>query len=257
MREQVERLQQPRHRAARPLAARRRRARAAHRADRPRPSWPARSPASSRRLAASTAPTSSFDSAAEADRDRAATRSEWRRSCVSCSTTRCGTRPTGTGVVGFGRPRERARSARRSPTPGLGIRRQTMPHIFEPFFTSDDRAQGAGLGLAIARELAERMSGRARRCAPAGRDHLHAGAAGMTAARARLLACAARARRGCGGRRGDSSSGARAPRPTTTRVQVRQVSSSAADAERRQVRPAPHLPRRGAGRGHGDVAVRR
>jgi len=42
---------------------------------------------------------------------------------------------------------------------GLGIKRTTMPHIFEPFFTSSDRAQGAGLGLAIARELAERMSG--------------------------------------------------------------------------------------------------
>ncbi|MBA2517168.1 MAG: HAMP domain-containing histidine kinase [Solirubrobacterales bacterium] len=41
---------------------------------------------------------------------------------------------------------------------GLGIRRQTMPHIFEPFFSSND-AHGAGLGLAIARELAERMSG--------------------------------------------------------------------------------------------------
>ena len=41
---------------------------------------------------------------------------------------------------------------------GLGIRRQTMPHIFEPFFSSND-AQGAGLGLAIARELAERMNG--------------------------------------------------------------------------------------------------
>jgi two-component system, OmpR family, sensor kinase len=43
---------------------------------------------------------------------------------------------------------------------GLGIRRQNMPHIFEPFFTSNDEAQGAGLGLAIARELAERMQGR-------------------------------------------------------------------------------------------------
>lgn len=42
---------------------------------------------------------------------------------------------------------------------GLGIKHQTMPHIFEPFFTSSDRAQGAGLGLAIARELADRMSG--------------------------------------------------------------------------------------------------
>jgi two-component system, OmpR family, sensor kinase len=43
---------------------------------------------------------------------------------------------------------------------GLGIRNQTMPHIFEPFFTSADGARGAGLGLAIARELAERMHGR-------------------------------------------------------------------------------------------------
>ena len=43
---------------------------------------------------------------------------------------------------------------------GLGIKRQNMPHIFEPFFSSDDDAQGAGLGLAIARELAERMQGR-------------------------------------------------------------------------------------------------
>jgi signal transduction histidine kinase len=44
---------------------------------------------------------------------------------------------------------------------GLGIKRQNMPHIFEPFFTSNEQAAGgAGLGLAIARELAERMHGR-------------------------------------------------------------------------------------------------
>jgi two-component system OmpR family sensor kinase len=43
---------------------------------------------------------------------------------------------------------------------GLGIKRQNMPHIFEPFFTSNEEVQGAGLGLAIARELAERMQGR-------------------------------------------------------------------------------------------------
>jgi two-component system, OmpR family, sensor kinase len=42
---------------------------------------------------------------------------------------------------------------------GLGIKRQTLPQIFEPFFTSSESAQGAGLGLAIARELAERMNG--------------------------------------------------------------------------------------------------
>jgi two-component system OmpR family sensor kinase len=43
---------------------------------------------------------------------------------------------------------------------GLGIKGQNMPHIFEPFFTSNEEAQGAGLGLAIARELADRMQGR-------------------------------------------------------------------------------------------------
>jgi signal transduction histidine kinase len=41
---------------------------------------------------------------------------------------------------------------------GQGIKRKVMPHIFEPYFTSDD-TQGAGLGLAIAHELAERMDG--------------------------------------------------------------------------------------------------
>ena len=42
---------------------------------------------------------------------------------------------------------------------GPGIHRSMLPHIFEPFITSDD-AQGSGLGLAIAHELAERMDGR-------------------------------------------------------------------------------------------------
>ena len=39
-----------------------------------------------------------------------------------------------------------------------GIRRQTLGRVFEPFFTSD--AQGSGLGLTIARELAECMDGK-------------------------------------------------------------------------------------------------
>jgi two-component system, OmpR family, sensor kinase len=41
---------------------------------------------------------------------------------------------------------------------GLGIKRALLGRVFEPFYTSDD-AQGAGLGLAIARDLAERMEG--------------------------------------------------------------------------------------------------
>jgi two-component system OmpR family sensor kinase len=42
---------------------------------------------------------------------------------------------------------------------GEGIDPQSLPRIFEPFFTADD-AQGSGLGLAIASELADCMSGR-------------------------------------------------------------------------------------------------
>lgn len=41
---------------------------------------------------------------------------------------------------------------------GPGITRAMLPHIFEPFVTSDDAA-GSGLGLAIAHELAGRMEG--------------------------------------------------------------------------------------------------
>ncbi len=41
---------------------------------------------------------------------------------------------------------------------GPGIVDAAADRVFEPFFTSDD-AQGSGLGLTIARELAERMSG--------------------------------------------------------------------------------------------------
>jgi signal transduction histidine kinase len=41
---------------------------------------------------------------------------------------------------------------------GPGIKRAEIERVFEPFYTSDD-AQGSGLGLTIARELAERMTG--------------------------------------------------------------------------------------------------
>ena len=66
--------------------------------------------------------------------------------------------PAGTGVQ-VSAARENGHVSLEVSDRGLGIKRQNMPHIFEPFFTSNEEAQGAGLGLAIARELAERMQG--------------------------------------------------------------------------------------------------
>jgi signal transduction histidine kinase len=79
---------------------------------------------------------------------------------------------------------------------GLGIKRQTMPHIFEPFFSSND-AHGAGLGLAIAVELAERMDGQARGRLRPGVDDVLAEAPGVSArARAGRPGARRRAARG-------------------------------------------------------------
>jgi two-component system OmpR family sensor kinase len=65
--------------------------------------------------------------------------------------------PPGTDVVvSAGRRDGRSRIGVGDFGPGIG--RTMLPHIFEPFVTSDDAA-GAGLGLAIAHELAERMDG--------------------------------------------------------------------------------------------------
>jgi signal transduction histidine kinase len=66
--------------------------------------------------------------------------------------------PSGTRiVVTAGRDNGRVRLAVRDD--GEGIETRSMPRIFEPFYTADDK-QGSGLGLAIASELAERMDGR-------------------------------------------------------------------------------------------------
>ncbi len=66
--------------------------------------------------------------------------------------------PAGTGIV-VSAARDDGHVRVEVSDSGHGIGRQTMPHIFEPFFSSDDGARGAGLGLAIARELAETMRG--------------------------------------------------------------------------------------------------
>jgi signal transduction histidine kinase len=66
--------------------------------------------------------------------------------------------PPGTNIfVSAARENGRLRLAVRDN--GLGIKRATLNRIFEPFYTSND-AQGSGLGLTIARELAEQMDGR-------------------------------------------------------------------------------------------------
>ena len=38
---------------------------------------------------------------------------------------------------------------RRSPTPASGSRREALPHVFEPFYTTKAVGEGTGLGLAI------------------------------------------------------------------------------------------------------------
>ena len=67
--------------------------------------------------------------------------------------------PPGTGIR-VATERVNGRAALSVTDAGQGIKRKLLPHIFEPFFTaSDDGSRGAGLGLAIAHELAEHMDG--------------------------------------------------------------------------------------------------
>ena len=78
---------------------------------------------------------------------------------------------------------------------GLGIRDQTMPHIFEPFFTSADGARGAGPGARDRARAGRADARRAHRRLAPGRDGVQAHAARMSRPLV-VLASRARARRG-------------------------------------------------------------
>ena len=166
---------QPRGRAARPLAPGGRRARAAAGADRRRPARARRRGGVHAGGRAAPSPTSRSTCGAEpieldCDPERVA---QVLRILLDNALRHT---PPGTAVrVSAARANGHVRVE--VSDVGLGIKRQNMPHIFEPFFTSNEQAQGAGLGLAIARELAERMHGRLTRALGAGPDHVLAGAA--------------------------------------------------------------------------------
>ena len=183
----------------------------------------------------STTPTSSCDLPARADRGECDPERVAQIVRILLDNALAHT-PAGTGRRRFGARARTGRSASRSPTTASGIRRQTMPHIFEPFFTSADGAQGAGLGLAIARELAERMSGelavalgaRAHRRSRWSCRHERA-LAGCSALRGAARRAAAAAAHG-----GDDQDGEpRARRRSTTRVRGRSRAQ-----RRRRLRPA-------------------
>ena len=107
-----------------------------------------------------------------------ATPSAWPRSCASCSTTRSATRPAGTHMT-VRADRSNGAAGLTVADSGPGLPQESTAKVFERFYTGD-AARGAGLGLAIARELAERMDGRLRVTSSDGRHRLHARAAGRT-----------------------------------------------------------------------------
>ena len=239
------RLRQARHRPARPLAAGGRLARAAPRAHRPRRAGArrrrrvrARAAAARLRGSSCALPAAAVD--ADCDPERVA---QVLRILIDNALT---PHPAGHRHGRQRRSAATAASASASATSDRASTARCCPHIFEPFFTSDD-AQGSGLGLAIAHELAERMDGALVVESQPGRTtftlELPADELAPAARPAPpSLALAA----GCGGAAGCGAAARRAPRPPRPRARppssARRASRSSSSSRRgRQaggVRPA-------------------
>ena len=137
---------------------------------------------------------------------------------------------------------------------GPGLPERERAKVFERFYTGD-AARGAGLGLAIARELAERMDGRLRvRSAPQGTAFTlelpTTGTAREAQPRRLLLAVAGLVAAGCDSDDDDELERA-AQQVTTTRVQVVEGLGREGGFD-----PAQIYDRLGARRGDDPVGVR-
>ena len=136
---------------------------------------------------------------------------------------------------------------------GPGLPNDSDTKVFERFYTGD-AARGAGLGLAIARELAERMHGRLR-VSTASRGHgVHPRAADERERRVRgiaamLLAVLGLAAVGC-----DSGDDERLERATRGHHHARE--GRGGHRQQGRLQPGPDLRPPGARRGDGHIAVR-
>ena len=138
-------MRNARHRAARPLAAGVGRARAAARADRRRPAGARGRGGVHAGRRRSTSPTSTLHLRPRADRDRLRPRAG-RPGAADPARQRARATPRRAPSIVVSAARANGHVRLEVSDAGLGIKRQTMPHIFEPFFTSNDGARAPGSG---------------------------------------------------------------------------------------------------------------
>ena len=196
----------------------------------------ARSRPSSRPRPRSTTRTSSCDLPSASRSSSTATPSASRRCCGSCSTTPSSTRRRAPASSFRPARDERARRASRSPTTASASSARTCPHIFEPFFTSDDGRRAPASAWRSPASWPSACSGELTVRSVPGRDDVLAGAAGMRRALAgcsRGRGAARRLRRRRLGRGEDSGAGGPHRPGATTRVEVVERRGRAAAASTR------------------------